>query len=53
MYGVNEDRYWMQVQAKYEHWYDEDNEENEGSNNYTAWDEADLKVDEALLNRGR
>lgn len=53
MYGVNEDRYWLQVQAREEHWYDEEDEDNEGNSNYSAWDEADLEVDEIMLARHR
>lgn len=50
MYGINEDAYWDQYQVAHDpHWYDADEDVED---DFTEWDQADMEVDEMLLNRG-
>lgn len=50
MWGVNEDRYWDQYQRKHDpQWYDADEDVED---DFTEWDQADMEVDEMLLDRG-
>lgn len=50
---INEDRYWMQVQARYEHWDEDDVEDDFFEDDEGYLDEVDLEVDERLLARNR
>lgn len=50
MYGVNEDAYWDSYQKYHDpQWYDADEDVED---DFTEWDQADMEVDEMLLNRG-
>lgn len=50
MWGVNEDAYWDQYQRKHDpQWYDADEDVED---DFTEWDQADMEVDEMLLDRG-
>ena len=50
MWGVNEDRYWDQYQVHHDpQWYDADEDVED---DFTELDQADMEVDEMLLNRG-
>lgn len=55
MYGVNEDLYWLNYQARVEHWDDESVEddffEDDEDNEYSEWDEVDMRMDDILLDR--
>lgn len=55
MRGVNEDAYWMQVQAQVERWDLEDDffEDDEDQNEFSELDAVDMEVDEMILERGR
>lgn len=58
MFGVNEDRYWMQVQARVEHWYDEDDEwgdvvDDFHEDDFAEWENADMACEEQRLERNR
>lgn len=50
MWGVNEDRYWDQYQVHNDpQWYDADEDVED---DFTEWEQADMEVDEMLLDRG-
>ena len=50
MFVFNEDEYFYQYQRKHDHcWYDENDISDE---EYSEWDEIDMKVDEIILARG-
>ena len=50
MWGINEDRYWDQYQVHHDpQWYDADEDVED---DFTECDQADMEVDEMLLNRG-
>ena len=55
MYGVNEDLYWLNYQARVEHWDDEPAEddffEDDKDDEYFEWDEVDMRMDDILLDR--
>lgn len=55
MRGVNEDAYWMQVQAQVERWDLEDDffEDDEDQNEFSELDAVDMEVDEMILERRR
>lgn len=49
MWGVNEDAYWEQYQAKHDpQWRDADEDRDE---TYDEWDKADMEVDDIILAR--
>lgn len=51
MLGVNEDEYWDQYQVMHDpQWGDFDDDDVE--DDFTELDQADMEVDEMILNRG-
>ena len=51
MWGVNEDRYWDQYQVHHDpQWYDAD---EDVEYDFTEWDQADMEVDEMILDRSK
>lgn len=55
MYGVNEDLYWLNYQARVERWDDESVEddffEDDEDDEYSEGDEVDMRMDDILLDR--